>query len=466
MAHAVVTSLMTTLEQVLKFNPSLVSENRAPLDSLFGKLSCLQAFLEDNMGNRINDQESLTILETKIRDAVYKVEITVELCLRRIHVADTENNRNIARSKLYDELEQITKEMDSIQEEVLKFKNDHQNIKDDENTLVGMEDEFNSIRDQLIGQTSELNLVSIAGMGDIVFLPVPFFSTKGTFIFAGGKIPPTIANPPTWESEILTFQQFASQLSLPLVIWNLPNLRHLCPGGMYMPVPPKSQNLLCLENLETLDSISVAASNWKENFTAIPKVKKLAVCLPPWRSVMSNLIDSLIRLVDLEKLRIHLDISPYENFSLRLPTLLSDVYPTFLKSSTLVGTCLLWEDMTTLGQLPNVEVLRLKCFAFQGRNWNLNEGGFKKLKLLQINETNLVHWEASSESLPRLEFLILKYCYKLEDIPTEIGDIPTLKLTELHNCSQAAAPSSEEIGEEQQSLGNEVLVVRAYNTEE
>nr|XP_009761168.1 PREDICTED: uncharacterized protein LOC104213363 [Nicotiana sylvestris] len=235
---------------------------------------------------------------------------------------------------------------------------------------------------------------------------------------------------------------------------------------MYMPVPPKSQNLLCLENLETLDSISVAASNWKENFTAIPKVKKLAVCLPPWRSVMSNLIDSLIRLVDLEKLRIHLDISPYENFSLRLPTLLSDVYPTFLKSSTLVGTCLLWEDMTTLGQLPNVEVLRLKCFAFQGRNWNLNEGGFKKLKLLQINETNLVHWEASSESLPRLEFLILKYCYKLEDIPTEIGDIPTLKLTELHNCSQAAAPSSEEIGEEQQSLGNEVLVVRAYNTEE
>ncbi|XP_019258526.1 PREDICTED: uncharacterized protein LOC109236766 [Nicotiana attenuata] len=137
------------------------------------------------MGNRINDQESLTFLEKKIRDAVYKVEITVELCLRRIHVADTEDNRNTARSKLCDELEQITKEMDSIQGEVLKFKNDHQNIKglpatislplrspphtilDDENTLVGMEDEFNSIRDQLIGQTSELNVVSIVGMGGI-----------------------------------------------------------------------------------------------------------------------------------------------------------------------------------------------------------------------------------------------------------------------------------------------------------
>nr|XP_018626996.1 putative late blight resistance protein homolog R1A-3 [Nicotiana tomentosiformis] len=228
----------------------------------------------------------------------------------------------------------------------------------------------------------------------------------------------------------------------------------------------RAQNLLCLENLETLDSISVADSNWKEIFTGIPKVKKLVVCLQPWRSVTFNLIDSLIRLVDLEKLRIHLDISPYENFSLRLPTLLLDVFPTFLKSLTLVGTRLLWEDMTTLGQLPNLEVLRLKCFAFQGRNWNLNEGGFKKLKLLQINRKNLVLWEASSESLPRLEFLILKYCYKLEDIPTEIGDIPTIKLIELHNCSQAAATSAEEMGEEQQSLGNEVLVVRAYNTEE
>ncbi|XP_019258527.1 PREDICTED: putative late blight resistance protein homolog R1A-10 [Nicotiana attenuata] len=121
-------------------------------------------------------------------------------------------------------------------------------------------------------------------------------------------VPASISN--LLNLQTLIVISFASQISLPLDIWNLPNLRHLCPGGMYMPVPPKSQNLLCLENLQTLDSISVAASNWKEIFTAIPKVKKLVVCLQPWRSVTSNLIDSLIRLVDLEKLRIHLDISP------------------------------------------------------------------------------------------------------------------------------------------------------------
>ncbi|XP_059309731.1 putative late blight resistance protein homolog R1A-4 [Lycium ferocissimum] len=869
MAHAVVTSLMTTLEQVLQFNPTLISENRGPVDSLYGKLSFLQAFLED-MGNQINDQEALTVLEKKIRDAVFKAEDNVDLCLRRIH---TDNNQDAASHKLYDELQQIIKIMDSIQEEVMKLKNDHQHVidqpptvplplrssgpvLDEENTLVGMEDDFNIIRDQLIRHERGLNVVSIVGMGGIgkttlaitlfndtsvfcrfdvsswvtvsqnynareMLLDILSFRNPGTkamysnmsddqlleqvyrklkrkrylivlddiwciepfdlvkrsfpddengsrimittrlsevadsasngclpyhmpflncqsswnllsdkvfgkedcptqleeigkqiakqcqglplsvvviagilsninrtyddwkkvaedvnthvgsiseqcltilalsynylpcnlkacFLYLGiflenaeipvdkliriwvaegflktiihknseevaeecleglvgrslimvsrrrasGKIktcrihdllrllclregkaekffhviskyfevppekmeiqrriclhpdalenwylgmekgnsgpvrtmlylreshtfkfdyqcynivnshfqmlrvldvesipfsnfpsaipqlvhlryvtcttgtevPASISN--LWNLQTFIVHPFVSQFCLPLEIWNMSSLRHFYPGGMYMPLPPKEQNFSGLENLETLDSISVANSDWKEIFAAIPKVKKLVVCLHPGRNMTSKLFDSLISLVDLQKLRIHLDISPYENFSVRLPTPLWDVFPTFLKSLTLVGTRLLWEDMTTLGNLPNIEVLRLKCFAFQGRNWNLNEGGFGKLKLLQINRTNLVHWEASSDSLPRLEFLILKYCCALEEIPIEIGDVPTLKLIELHDCSEAAATSAEEMLQEQQSLGNEVLVVRSYNTGE
>ncbi|XP_019258539.1 PREDICTED: putative disease resistance RPP13-like protein 3 [Nicotiana attenuata] len=182
MAYAVITSLMTTLEQVLQFNPTLIPENIwGPLDSLYETLVFLQTFLVD-IGNRINDQESLTFLEKKIRDAAYKAEDTVDLCLRSIHVANTENDKSNARCQLYDELKQIANVMDSIQGEVMKFKNDHLHIKeqpattslprrssrdvlDEEITLVGMEDDFNDIRDQLIGQARELNIVSIVGMG-------------------------------------------------------------------------------------------------------------------------------------------------------------------------------------------------------------------------------------------------------------------------------------------------------------
>uniref|UniRef100_A0A1S3XF69 Late blight resistance protein homolog R1A-10 n=1 Tax=Nicotiana tabacum TaxID=4097 RepID=A0A1S3XF69_TOBAC len=74
--------------------------------------------------------------------------------------------------------------MDSIKGEVMKFKNVHKRIKDapattylssfssgrvldEENTLVGMDDVFNNIRDQLFGQTPALNVVSVVGMGGI-----------------------------------------------------------------------------------------------------------------------------------------------------------------------------------------------------------------------------------------------------------------------------------------------------------
>ncbi|KAJ8563010.1 hypothetical protein K7X08_031462 [Anisodus acutangulus] len=357
MAHAVVTSLMTTLEQVLQFNPTLVSENREPVDSLYGKLSFLQAFFED-MGNRINDQEVLTFLEKKIRNAVYKAEDSVDLCLRRIHVADTDNNQNAACRKLYDELQQITKVMDCIQEEVMKFKNDNQDIVDppptihlplrssgpvldEENTFVGMEDDFNIIRDQLIRKERWLNIVSIVeemeiqrrlclhpdalqnwylGMEkanldsvhtmlylreshtskfdhqcydivnshfqnlrvlDIESIPFSNFPSaipqlvhlRYVACNTGKDVPASISN--LWNLQTFIVHPFGSQLSLPLEIWNMSSLRHLYPGGMYMP-PPKAQNFLGLENLETLDSISVANSNWKEIFAAIPKVKNQA----------------------------------------------------------------------------------------------------------------------------------------------------------------------------------------------
>nr|XP_033512521.1 putative disease resistance protein At1g50180 [Nicotiana tomentosiformis] len=184
MAYAVVTSLMTTLEQVLQFNPCLISESKLLIDSLYGRLSSLQAFLED-AGKRINDQEALTILEKKIRDAVYKAEDTVDLCLKRIHVADIDSNQDNARRMLYDELQQIGKVMDSIQEELMKFKNENQHIKDlpainffplrssghvvdEENAFVGMENVFNKVLNQLIGGNArELNVVSVVGMGGI-----------------------------------------------------------------------------------------------------------------------------------------------------------------------------------------------------------------------------------------------------------------------------------------------------------
>ncbi|XP_016501958.2 putative late blight resistance protein homolog R1A-10 [Nicotiana tabacum] len=869
MAYAVITSILTTIEQVFQFNPRLISESRESIDSLYGTLSILQDFLEDT-GNWINDQDALKLLEKKIRDAGYKAEDTIDCCLRRIHVADTDHEQNNARRKFYDELQEIIEAMDSIQGDVMKFKNVHKRIKDvpattylpprspgrvldEENTLVGMEDVFNNIRDQLFGQTPALNVVSIVGMGGIgkstlarslfnhpsvsrrfdisswvtvsqaynakeMLLDVLSFgildgkamyrntsedelldqvrrklkrkrylivldniwtieawdevrrsfpddengsrimittrllevancasndfsphhmpllsledswkllslkvfgnedcppqleevgnqiakqcqglalsivviagllskinrthdewqqiadnvnshigstsrqclailalsynylpcSLKACFLYmgvfledaeiptdtliriwvaegflktichkkpeevaeecledlvsrslimvnsrgwvsgkirtckihdlirllclrkgktekffhvinecyevssegvesehrlllyedavqnqnlglqegnldsvrtilcicepctsmlefeyykivdthfqllrvldvlmilfqlfpteitqlvhlrylaftTGGDVPTSISN--LWNLQTLIVEPTENQLSWPVEIWKMSSLKYFQSGGMSMPVPapPKAQHILGLEKFKKL-SLNEASSNWEEICMAVPNVKELDVIinLDIHPNGWNDFIGSLICLVDLQKLSIQLKVSSHPLFFIRRPAQLWYVFPENLKSLTLVATHLEWTDMPMLSSLPNLEVLKLEFYGFEGSNWNLDEGGFKKLKLLHIHQTRLVHWQAASDSLPVLEYLVLMFCSELEEIPRVIGDIPTLKLIDLHYCSQAAVTSAEEILEEQKSIGNEVLVV-------
>nr|XP_009781183.1 PREDICTED: putative late blight resistance protein homolog R1A-10 [Nicotiana sylvestris] len=226
----------------------------------------------------------------------------------------------------------------------------------------------------------------------------------------------------------------------------------------------KSETFQSREIVHACSSQGTKFSCWKEIFMAVTNVKALGVLINPDLNEWSNFNDSLICLSDLRKLRIHLALPPYVQFFPRLPAPQWNSFPEKLMHLTLEATHLLWKDISFLGKLPNLEVLKLKYFAFQGSNWNLNEGGFKKLKLLHIFMTNLVQWKATSDSLPSLECLVLRHCYKLKEMASEIGDIPTLELIELHHCSHAAATCVEEILEEQKSMGNEILVAHAYNT--
>lgn len=114
--------------------------------------------------------------------------------------------------------------------------------------------------------------------------------------------------------------------------------------------------------------------------------------------------------------------------------------------------------MSIISSLPNLEVLKLKIFDFVDRSWETNEGEFRKLKCLQINWSNLMNWRIESSHFPRLEYLIVKCCWNLEEIPCEFGDVSTLKAIEVEACSQFVAHSALSIQEEQENMGNELLV--------
>ncbi|MCD7468337.1 Methyltransferase-like protein 5 [Datura stramonium] len=103
-------------------------------------------------------------------------------------------------------------------------------------------------------------------------------------------------------------------------------------------------------------------------------------------------------------------------------------------------------------ELPNLEVLKLMYDACYGKEWNSIAGGFTGLKLLLIDESNLKFWKATNDNFPVLERLVIRDCYKLEEIPIEFADINTLQLIELEGCKPALKASTEEIQQVQRRL--------------
>nr|GLL41240.1 disease resistance protein RPP13-like isoform X4 [Ipomoea trifida] len=112
-----------------------------------------------------------------------------------------------------------------------------------------------------------------------------------------------------------------------------------------------------------------------------------------------------------------------------------------------------------------VEVLQLFNFACLGEEWELSETEkFCELIVLDIATADLKHWKASVDHFPKLERLILYWCYNLEELPTDFAEISTLKSIELKQCLPTMVTSAREIEKEQHDYGNDEIVVIEENT--
>ncbi|PHU06615.1 hypothetical protein BC332_23104 [Capsicum chinense] len=216
--------------------------------------------------------------------------------------------------------------------------------------------------------------------------------------------------------------------TIPATIWRMKHLRLLHVTGddlhpSYFSFPIPSREVIIsgfkLEHLEALSCICLSSST-SELFSAIPNLKKL---------------------------KIHeedLTIYEGEKMSQRLNSL----------------SCLKQLDTLKFRMLPNLEVLKIKENGFDGDVWRLNdEENFNQLKFLHMESIVLKHLEVCSVNFPNLEGLVLKRCYRLEEVPKDFGEIYTLESIELHECSISAANSVLQIQEEQESMGNDCLSV-------
>ncbi|PHT39208.1 hypothetical protein CQW23_22781 [Capsicum baccatum] len=99
--------------------------------------------------------------------------------------------------------------------------------------------------------------------------------------------------------------------------------------------------------------------------------------------------------------------------------------------------------------LPILEYLQLVCFH-KSKEWCIpTDITFHKLKLLKLVNLGTTTWDASEESFPQLEKLVISFCCKLEEIPLSFADIPTLKQVKLIGpCADSLEASAVRIKED------------------
>ena len=129
-------------------------------------------------------------------------------------------------------------------------------------------------------------------------------------------------------------------------------------------------------------------------------------------------------------------------------------FPTKLKKLTLSKLGLPWTAISTIGELLDLEVLKLREGAFRGQRWDVGDDEFLELKFLELSNMDVVLWKASYKPFPKLEQLVIENCSELEEIPFNFGEIEGLKLIQLRRCSYDVEDSAQQILQEQRDSGN------------
>ncbi|CAA2994813.1 late blight resistance homolog R1A-10 [Olea europaea subsp. europaea] len=247
-------------------------------------------------------------------------------------------------------------------------------------------------------------------------------------------------------------------LELPPEIWTMPQLRHVeSDGNLHLPDPLSSENkgeensIVVLENLQTLSAIK--NFSWKmEVLERIPNLQRLGISFEDMMATdwEEYYINNLVHLTKLDSLGCYLT-NPFPFF------LVNITFPTSLRRLILDGIQLNPSELSILGSMPNLEVLKLRMGIFLCREWEPNEGEFLKLKYLQLYRVDLKSWRADSIHFPRLERLVIWDCYELDEIPSGFEEIPTLQYIELDYCGDSIVESAKKIEEAQLDWGNDAF---------
>ncbi|KAL9992489.1 putative P-loop containing nucleoside triphosphate hydrolase, leucine-rich repeat domain superfamily [Helianthus debilis subsp. tardiflorus] len=250
--------------------------------------------------------------------------------------------------------------------------------------------------------SKSFNLLRILDAAHITFARFPstklvhlrYIALSGTF----DVLPEAVSN--LWNLQPLIVNTTnCRSIEVKTDIWKLLQLRHVyTSAASVFPTSSSSsrkggKDPLVNQNLITMSIVS-ADSCTDEILARTPNLQKLGVCgklaLLMEMKKGNCKFDNITRLRRLEKLKLVNDtylISPF-NVNGKLHTLPNSLkFPPMLKKLTLCDTVLKWEQMSVLGKLHGLEVLKLGDNAFMGERWVTPDDDFLNLRVLQIGKT-------------------------------------------------------------------------------
>ncbi|KAI3736391.1 hypothetical protein L6452_15930 [Arctium lappa] len=409
MADAAVEFLLNNLTQLLVYNVHLISSVKDQVNSLCTDLRLLAAFVKDATDSR-DKSAVVKQLVKEIRIEVYKAEDIIDMFV--VH-ASVQNSRTTFKKLFH--ITEHTKKLHSIGKEIQDIRRRVKDLYD--NKLFG-------------------------------------------YIASGGRESVTRSPPAVEEDNVVGFDKEAEEM----VGWLkaeteeldvISVLRHVyTSAASNLPTPSSKsrkgvKDPLINENLRTMSKVSPKTCT-DVIFARTPNLQKLGV-----RGNLMSLMeetdgsckfDNITKLTHLETLKLLNDTYPISPLDGRLRGLLEWYkFPPKLKKLTLSDTMLNWENMSVLGKLPGLEVLKLGDNAFMGERWETPERSFVRLRVLEIGKTDLAIWKAAGVQFPQLQRLSLKQCEQLVAVPWGLGGIPTLEVVELCWTSHSTVASAHRI---------------------
>lgn len=325
------------------------------------------------------------------------------------------------------------------------------------NILLGMNDVFDLVEDQCASTARSLvcygpyypyqvpvlfnlKLLKVLDALQIRFYEFPLQALQQVYLrylalTCNGELPASISK--LWNLQFLIIERNMRIKSsgvtsyLPEEIWDMKEVKHIQVMGNNLPNP---SSVVSSENLLTLKGVG-AETCTKEVLDRIPNVRKLKVEIELHPNDSMNALHCLNHvhvLSELVSLKCMVVNPKLRHEIVGVPAPLS-MFPESLTKLHLSGLGYPWKYMNIIGSLPNLEVLKLRCYAFRGPKWEVKRGIFSTLRYLLIEGTDLVQFRVKKNAFPWLGSLCFKHCYKLQHLRWESWCYPTK--VEVIDCS-------------------------------